>query len=53
VGGRFPHCLNRREEQPDQNGDYRDDHEQFDEREAGAIVRRPLYTWSRFYASSF
>jgi hypothetical protein len=53
VGGRFPHVLNRWKEHSDQNGDYRDDYEQFDERKAGAIVRRPLYTWLRFYASRF
>jgi hypothetical protein len=53
VGGRFPHALNRRKEHSDQNGDYRDDYEHFDERKAGAIVRHPLYTWLRFYASRF
>ncbi len=42
-------CANRRKEHPDQNGDYRDDHEQFDERKVGAIFRRPLYAWLRFY----
>jgi hypothetical protein len=54
VGGRFPHLLNRWKEHSNQNGDYRDDYEQFDERKAGAIVRRPLYNkWLRFYASRF
>jgi len=53
VGGRFTHVLNSWKEHPDQNGDYRDDHEQFDESKAGAIVSRPLYTWLRFYASRF